>query len=79
MARRFHNPTNLIQLENILNQAKQNNHTLYYSDTQGAVYVIDQIDVQQNILKVYIGTDPTTSSKISWTNFSKDFIYIWDK
>lgn len=78
MARRFHNPTNLMQLENILNQAKQNNYTLYYSDTQGAVYVIDQIDVHQNILKVYIGTDPTTSSKISWTNFLKDFIYIWD-
>ena len=78
MTRKFHNPTNLIQLENILSQVKQNNHTLFYSDTKGAVYVIDQIDTQQNILKVYIGTDPTTSSKINWNNFLKDFIFIWD-
>ena len=79
MSRKFHKPSNIIQLGNILNSAKQNNHTLYYSDTKEAVYVIEQIDLQQSILKVYIGTDPTMYSRINWDNFLKDVVFIWEK
>lgn len=78
MTRTFHNPANIIQLNNILKQAQQSNHTLYYSDKQGSTFVIQQVNISQNIIYSYIGTKPIEPEEITWNNFAQIQNSIWE-
>lgn len=78
MTRTFHNPTNIIELNNIFNQAQQSQHTLYFSDRQGNTYIIRQVNFSKNIICGYVGTNPNNPLEITWNRFVRLKDYIWE-